>query len=292
MLMRFALLTAFALAAAPLSAQENNANFYQDLLISDELKAKEAKEKAEAQHRQQLEQAKNSARGILTTKTKNLKIDVPKVERRKTETPVQSDKDVAATTQNLDSAPFGLLWKASIEATKNLGVILTPIEQKDYVNSFAATHLPKDPKGFREIYLTFGEENELWRMIAYGEFINDTPDAAKVLKEYRMYSRLLSRKYGNAKEFFTPATKTVQKTVRENGQDVVKTEQIPEPMGNPNFLKQLQSGEADLYSTFEGDNIGAALAINVDGDGKSYIIINYTNIKILKEREEETLDIL
>ncbi len=290
--MRFALLTAFALAAAPLSAQENNANFYQDLLISDELKAKEAKEKAEAQHRQQLEQAKNSARGILTTKTKNLKIDVPKVERRKTETPVQSDKDVAATTQNLDSAPFGLLWKASIEATKNLGVILTPIEQKDYVNSFAATHLPKDPKGFREIYLTFGEENELWRMIAYGEFINDTPDAAKVLKEYRMYSRLLSRKYGNAKEFFTPATKTVQKTVRENGQDVVKTEQIPEPMGNPNFLKQLQSGEADLYSTFEGDNIGAALAINVDGDGKSYIIINYTNIKILKEREEETLDIL
>lgn len=290
--MRFALLTAFALAAAPLSAQENNANFYQDLLISDELKAKEAKEKAEAQHRQQLEQAKNSARGILTTKTKNLKIDVPKVERRKTETPVQSDKDVAAATQNLDSAPFGLLWKASIEATKNLGVILTPIEQKDYVNSFAATHLPKDPKGFREIYLTFGEENELWRMIAYGEFINDTPDAAKVLKEYRMYSRLLSRKYGNAKEFFTPATQTVQKTVRENGQDVVKTEQIPEPMGNPNFLKQLQSGEADLYSTFEGDNIGAALAINVDGDGKSYIIINYTNIKILKEREEETLDIL
>ncbi len=290
--MRFALLTAFALAAAPLSAQENNANFYQDLLISDELKAKEAKEKAEAQHRQQLEQTKNSARGILTTKTKNLKIDVPKVERRKTETPVQSDKDVAAATQNLDSAPFGLLWKASIEATKNLGVILTPIEQKDYVNSFAATHLPKDPKGFREIYLTFGEENELWRMIAYGEFINDTPDAAKVLKEYRMYSRLLSRKYGNAKEFFTPATKTVQKTVRENGQDVVKTEQIPEPMGNPNFLKQLQSGEADLYSTFEGDNIGAALAINVDGDGKSYIIINYTNIKILKEREEETLDIL
>ncbi len=290
--MRFALLTAFALAAAPLSAQENKANFYQDLLISDELKAKEAKEKAEAQHRQQLEQAKNSARGILTTKTKNLKIDVPKVERRKTETPVQSDKDVAAATQNLASAPFGLLWKASIEATKNLGVILTPIEQKDYVNSFAATHLPKDPKGFREIYLTFGEENELWRMIAYGEFINDTPDAAKVLKEYRMYSRLLSRKYGNAKEFFTPATKTVQKTVRENGQDVVKTEQIPEPMGNPNFLKQLQSGEADLYSTFEGDNIGAALAINVDGDGKSYIIINYTNIKILKEREEETLDIL
>ena len=266
--------------------------YKRQLLISDELKAKEAKEKAEAQHRQQLEQAKNSARGILTTKTKNLKIDVPKVERRKTETPVQSDKDVAAATQNLDSAPFGLLWKASIEATKNLGVILTPIEQKDYVNSFAATHLPKDPKGFREIYLTFGEENELWRMIAYGEFINDTPDAAKVLKEYRMYSRLLSRKYGNAKEFFTPATKTVQKTVRENGQDVVKTEQIPEPMGNPNFLKQLQSGEADLYSTFEGDNIGAALAINVDGDGKSYIIINYTNIKILKEREEETLDIL
>ena len=285
------LLTLSVLTAKSLMAQTNS-DFYQDLLISEELKAQEEKEKAEAEYRRTLEATKASARGILTTKTKNLKIDIPKVERRNNQSSAQSDKEVAEATQNLDSAPFGLLWKASIEGTKNLGVILTPIEEKDYANSFSATHLPKNPKGFRDVFLTFGKENELWRIIAYGDFIDDLPNAEKILKEYRMYVRLLTRKYGNHKEFFTPATKTIEKTVKVGNKDVIQTEQIPEPIGNPNFLSQLQNGEAELYSTFEGNNIGAALAINVDGSGKSYIIIDYKNIKILKDREEQTLDIL
>lgn len=293
MLMRFAFLIALLLIATkPLQAQENSADFYQDLLITDEIKAQTEQEKAQEAERLRIEKAKADARSLLTKKTKNIKVDVPKIERRKTASPTKSDKEITAATQNLDTAPFGLLWKAGIDATKNLGVILTPIEEKDYVNSFAATHLPKEAKGFREVYLTFGQEDELWRIIAYGDFITDSSDAEKTLKEYRMYVRLLTRKYGNAKEFFTPATKAVEKTVRVGNRDTVQTEQVPEPIGNPNFLNQLQSGEAQLYSTFEGDNIGAALAINVDGDGKSYIIIDYKNLKILKEREEQTLDIL
>ena len=71
-----------------------------------------------------------------------------------------------------------------------------------------------------------------------------------------------------------------------------QTEQVPEKLENPNFLQQLQNGTASLYSTFEGDGIGAALALNVDGEGKSYIIIDYKNLKILQERENETLNIL
>ena len=38
--------------------------------------------------------------------------------------------------------------------------------------------------------------------------------------------------------------------------------------------------------------IGAALALNVDGEGKSYIVIDYKNLNILQERENETLNIL
>lgn len=293
MLMRFVFLIALlTITAKPLQAQENTAGFYQDLLITDELKAQAEQEKADEENRRNIEKAKSSAKDLLTTKTKNIKVDIPKIGKRKSVSPSKSDKEVTSAAQNLDTAPFGLLWKASVAAIKNLGVILTPIGEKDYVNSFAATHLPKDPKGFREINLTFGEEDELWRIIAYGDFTDDTPDAAKVLKQYRMYVRLLTRKYGNAKEFFTPATKAVEKTVRIDGRDTIQTEQVPQPIGNPNFLSQLQSGEAQLYSTFEGDNIGAALAINVDGDGKSYIIIDYKNLKILKEREDQTLDIL
>ena len=63
-------------------------------------------------------------------------------------------------------------------------------------------------------------------------------------------------------------------------------------IGGADFLAELKSGQAVLYATFEGQDVGAALAVNVDGDGKSYIIIDYTNLRIFREREEQTLDAL
>ena len=63
-------------------------------------------------------------------------------------------------------------------------------------------------------------------------------------------------------------------------------------MGGKNFLAELKSGEAVLYATFEDAKVGAALAVNVDGNGKSYIIIDFTNLQIYKEREEQTLNAL
>ena len=63
-------------------------------------------------------------------------------------------------------------------------------------------------------------------------------------------------------------------------------------MGGPNFLDALQSGEAVLYATFENQEVGAALAVNVDGEKKSYIVIDYTNLRIFRKREETALDAL
>ena len=79
---------------------------------------------------------------------------------------------------------------------------------------------------------------------------------------------------------------------RKNAQG--KEEEITEehPIGNPNFLAQLQSGEAVLYSTYYDENIASALSIGVDGDKKSYIVIDYRNLDILKKQEEKTLDAL
>ena len=290
MLKKAALLTMSCLIPLGFAQAQDNADFYQDLLISDEFKANEAKQQQQKEMQQQMMNAQESARSLLTTKTKNLKIDVPQVERRKVLAP--SDKEVAAEAQNLAAAPFGLLWKASVATIKNMGVILTPAEQEDYVNSFVATQLPVDAKNFRRIQLTFGEEDELWRIIAYGDFINDTPSASKGLRMYEMYARLLNQKYGNQKDFYTPAMKTIEKEVVVRGRQTIQTEQVPEKMGNPNFLSQLQQGTASLYSTFEGNGIGVALALNVDGDGKSYIVIDYKNLKILQEREDEALNIL
>lgn len=290
MLKKAALLTMSCMIPLSMAHAQSNADFYQDLLISDEVKANEAKQKEEQKLREEMQDVQDSARSLLTTKTKNLKIDVPQIERRNNAEP--SDKEVAIEAQNLDAAPFGLLWKASEAAIKNMGVILTPAEQEDYVNSFVATQLPVDAKGFRTIQITFGEEDELWRIIAYGDLIDDTQSASKGLRQYEMYARLLNQKYGKQKDFYTPAMKTVEKEVMINGRKTMQSEQVPEKMGNPNFLAQLQDGSATLYSTFEGNGIGAALALNVDGDGKSYIVIDYKNLNILKERENETLNIL
>ena len=71
-----------------------------------------------------------------------------------------------------------------------------------------------------------------------------------------------------------------------------KTPKIDNSIGNPHFLAQLQSGEAELYATFEGNDVGTALSVNVDGSGRSYIVIDYKNLKILRQREEQALDAL
>ena len=190
---------------------------------------------------------------------------------------------------NNTAAPFGLIWGATIQETKNQGVLLTRIDEKDYVNNFSAAHLPKAISDFDKVDVTFGDNDELWRIIGYGGLLDDTPDASKVMRQYKIYNDLLKKKYGHAEEFFTPAQIEVESKDAKGRKIMVKKDA---PIGNPNFLKQLQNGDATLYSTYYNDDVGAALAVNVDGDGKSYIVVDYKNLKLLRNREKQTLDAL
>lgn len=260
-------------------AAENAGKFFENLLISDDIKVKETESLA-----------KENASKMLDTKPKVLQmkdnkiVSRPKREAAKAET--QPDNEYGA-------APFGLIWGNSMSKTKNLGVIMTAIEEKDYVNSFSFTHLPKPIHDFRDVIGSFGIENELWRIIGYGKFIQDDAAASGVLKMYNDYYKLLEKKYGNAQQFYTPKVTNVDKTVDlGGGKTKIETEAVEEPIGGKNFLQELASGEAVLYSTFENGEVGVALAVNVDGDGQSYIIVDYKNLKILKTREEKTLDAL
>lgn len=228
-------------------------------------------------------QAEESAKKLLQQKPRALrKQTFPKLRS----TPAVKQEQVVSRNQE---APFGLIWGASMAETKNQGIILTPIGEKDYVNNFSATHLPKEINDIARVDITFGEDDHLWRIIAYGKLLDDDAEASKVMRLYKIYSALLSKKYGNAQEFFTPAQINVTKQ-NDKGKDIVVQEAAP--MGNPNFLSQLQSGAAELYSTYYNEEVGAALAVNVDGDGKSYIVIDYKNLRILNAQEQETLDAL
>ena len=113
------------------------------------------------------------------------------------------------------------------------------------------------------------------------------------MEEYNKFYKLLDTKYGNARQFYTPKVTNVDKTVDlGKGKTQTVTEKREEPIGGENFLKELQSGEAVLYATFENGKVGAALAVNVDGDGRSYITVDYRNLQILKDREQAKLDAL
>lgn len=280
------LLVLIAIVRLNPSLAQNSADFYENLLISDEIKTEE-----------NAEQAKDTAGKLLDAKPLEIKIDSPLLrshqEKLQKAKKSQKIKSRNKTLQEAEPAPFGLAWGATYDEVKNDGVTLVAVGQKDYVNNFKATHLPKKVSTFREVILTFGVENELWRMIAYGNFINDTPSAEKVLEIYNQYYKLLEKKYGNAQQFYTPKVINVDKvTDLGNGKSKTETIQQEQVMGNPNFLKELQSGEAFLYATFENGKVGAALSVSVDGDGQSYITIEYKNLTIMQAREKNTLDAL
>ncbi len=278
-------LTVFLLGVGihKLSAQSNsNENFYDNMLISDEIKTEE-----------NAETAKISASKLLDAKPREIKIDSPLlIEHQKKLQAAKRAQERAVQNKTLkekEAAPFGLIWGATYDEVKDEGVSLASVGQKDYVNNFSATHLPKTIRAFREVVLTFGIENELWRIIAYGNFLDDTPSAEKVLAVYNQYYRLLEEKYGNAQQFYTPNVINVDKPLGNGKTETVQQEQA---IGNPNFLQELQNGQAFLYATFDNSKVGAALSVNVDGDGKSYITVEYKNLTIMRAREQSTMDAL
>lgn len=91
------------------------------------------------------------------------------------------------------------------------------------------------------------------------------------MKVYDKYYNLLAQKYGNAQQNYT-GTGTLQ--------------------NNMKLQQELVNGTADVYATFEGNDIGAALAVNVEGNNKFYLVIDYRNLKILKENELKELQAL
>lgn len=233
----------------------------------------------------ELNNAVTQAKDLLNKKPVKLpKIKIPHIKRTKTSPSIKP-----INTQNLNEAPFGLYWGVNQSTTLSQGINLQKVELKDYVNSFLATSLPKPLDFFERIYAVFGKDDKLYRILSYSKFIDDDSSAKKTLEQYNKYSNLLEKKYGNKQTFFTPAT--IEKTIinAQKKEEIVKE---TAPIGNPDFLNQLAGGSAFLYSTYNNTDVAAALSIGVDGEKKSYIVIDYKNLKILQEQENETLDAL
>lgn len=277
-----------SLASVGVQAQ-NNDSLPQNFLFDDGdiivRAAEEQTPKAPKINQKQAEaDALNSARNLLEQKPAKLRQkNFPKI---KTKSFTQHSPKSAT---DIKEAPFGLLWGADIAETRNQGVQLSNTEMKDYVNAFLASKLPKPLSVFERVYIVFGKDDELYRILAYSRLIDDDASASKALQQYNTFSDLLNKKYGNMQQEFTPAT--ISKTIK-NAKGQNETVEENAPIGNPEFLEQLMNGTAVLFSTYYNQDVAAALSIGVDGNKKSYIVIDYKNLRILEKQEAKTLDAL
>ena len=250
-----------------IQAPKAEEDFFDNLIVDDEMK-QEVKTNIEK------ENAQIKAGEILDQKPLQLKIDANnqfKIKKTTVEEIVPIEREIA---------PFGLKWLATKDEILELQVKLEPYTVKDSPQSYMATNLPKPVKAMREVLISFGDENALWRISGYGKFLDDDDKATKGLEEYHKFYDMLEEKYGNAEEFYTPYVKNVEETTtNEDGSTSKVIKQYFMQIGDEGFKQRLMSGEATLYATFENDHIGVTLALLADGQGQTYIIIDYKNLK-------------
>ena len=250
-------------------------SFFGDLIVSEEMEQEKQSESGQFEARKILE----SKPTVLSIQNKKKKIE--KVEAKKPAPVIRAP------------APLGLKWLASVDEIKYLHVYLKPIEIKDMPNSYAASNLPNPVADFREVNLSFGDADALWRIAAYGKLIDDDTSASKGLKEFEKYYKLLSKKYGNAQEFYTPAAVDVDETVTaDDGTQTTQTTTRNMQIGEPGFLQKLASGEATLYATFENGKVGVTLALYADGNSQTYIVVDYKDLSAGKKELEDLYDAL
>ncbi len=255
-------------------------DFFDNLIVDQELKEKVNEEILK-------EDGQLKASEILEKKPIKLNID----QNLKLKVKEQSQEEIAPIVR--DPAPFGLKWLATKNEILYLHVNLEEKLIKDSPNSFTATNLPKPVKSFREVLLSFGDTDSLWRIAAYGNLIDDDSKASKGVAEYQKFYNLLNEKYGNAEEFYTPAVINVEEeTVSEDGKKSKTIKQKLMQIGDEGFKEKLMSGESSLFSTFKNNTIGVTLALIADGNGQTYIVINYQNLKIEEIEMDEIYEAL
>lgn len=262
------------------SSSKAQDDFFDNLIVDDEIKQKVEETIAK-------EEGKNKASEILDSKPLQLKMD----ENNKVKLRETKEEEIAPVVR--EPAPFGLKWLATVEEIKYMKVLLKSKQVKDSPNSYIAQNLPKPLKSFREVLLSFGDNDALWRIAGFGVFFEDDSKASKGLAEYQKFYDMLNEKYGNAEQFFTPAVVNIDEEVTaEDGSKSHKIKQKMIEMGDEGFKEKLMSGESTLYSTFENNDIGVTLALLADGNGQTFIMIDYKNLKINEVELEQIYDAL
>jgi hypothetical protein len=112
---------------------------------------------------------------------------------------VLAGANLAAQTTSQE-APFGLLWGASADQIRALGVELEEAPGKDFGTSYWATKLPKVISDMQGVFMSFGYDNKLWRIAALSTSFRDDPSGVSVRSRYNELAAVLADKYGKGRQ--------------------------------------------------------------------------------------------
>lgn len=260
--------------------------------ILDDEQAKDAARDLLQQKPTILNLRKNDLKSLkqLEEKTREIRSKTEKIAQEKEEAEETEEDRIKKLKAKYQSAPFGLYWAASQENIKKFGFELLPAERKDYKNVFQVANPQQKNNTFAYIIAIFGMQDKLWCVYAQGIPQEDDAKATKVLALYHRYFEALSAKYGNAEEHFEPYTYEERLIKGEGEKKKVITLTKQNPLGGDNFLQELQEGKAVLYATFQNDKIGVTLGVSVDGDGKSYISVDYKDFALMDSEQQTILN--
>lgn len=260
-----------------LKAKAEN-DFFDELIIDRE-------NQKQLEEEMKMEESKVKASQMLDQKLMDLKFE----QKRKEAEENQNGEEKVV----YEPAPFGLLWLAPQKEIEKLGVVLTPKKVKDSPNSFTATNLPKPVNAFDSVLVSFGDNDILWRIAGYGTPINDDQNASLGLKEYDKFYKIFDEKYANAEEFYTAAVINVDEEIMLK--DGTKSHMIRQKYvekGDDGFKEKLMKGESILYATFYNDSVSVTLALMANGDGQTFIMVDYKNLKMNDLEHDKMMDAL
>src|SRR6476661_5057626 len=174
--------------------------------------------------------------------------------------------DHTAAVAQEGEAPFGLSWGLSVEQVKSMGVELKQQEQGTFGSSYLGSKLPKAISDQEVTFLSFGNDNKLWRIMAGSKPFENDPYGSTAKDRYGELVGALTEKYGKGD------------SVHQLGESI-----YAEPRY---FVAGIRGGESHWFTNFENPSLFIQLGLMASSNDTVRWRIIYEN-KPLKNAFEQ-----
>ena len=163
-------------------------------------------------------------------------------------------------------APFGLIWGLSSADALKKGLELKETTGSNFGKTFSATKVEQAVADQESLFLSFGYDDKLWRIIVVSRDFKNDPSGHAVKARYRELSRILSEKYSRPTEFHLL------------GDSIYAEPQY--------FVYGIREGQNNWHSNFDTATLRIQLDIKATDSSTSYWSVIYEYKPLLHAFEE------